>query len=101
MRLAPAGEDAANNLQEARGNVMGRMKDGDTCRVHGVVPRHVVIEPREESRTGRSRCRGPLPLKKTRDRGTTHAESLTSREDTRTMDGSGDQEDPKDSPEKL
>lgn len=38
-------------------------------------------------------CRGPLPLKKTRDRptGTTHAESLTSRADTRTMDGSKDQ----------
>lgn len=55
VRLAPAGDDAANNLQEARGNVMGRMKDGDTCRVHGVVPRHVVIEPREESRRGLDR----------------------------------------------
>ncbi|KAG7197113.1 hypothetical protein KM043_007204 [Ampulex compressa] len=34
--------------------------------------------------------RGPLALKKTRDRGTgtTHAESLTSRADTRRMDGS-------------
>lgn len=78
MRLAPAGEDAANNLQEARGTWWVAWKTGISVGFMGWsrVTSWSSLErsPGEGERASRPagwpRCRGPLPLKKTRDRPT-------------------------------
>lgn len=75
-RLAPAGEDAANNLHRKRGERDGSFawKTGISVGFMGWsrVTSWSSLERSsgEGERASRSRCRGPLPLKKTRDRPT-------------------------------
>lgn len=78
VRLAPAGEDAANNLQEARGTWWVAWKTGISVGFMGwsrvtswsSLERSPGEGERASRPAGRPRCRGPLPLKKTRDRPT-------------------------------